>query len=156
MLNLDLENELPFTKESFDLIISSLVIYYINDWSKTFSEFQRILKPGGKLLFSIHHPFMDFKLSKNKQYFSTELIIDQWEREGRSIEVPFYRRSLSEVLNKTLEYFSIDCIIEPQPTIKFKLLDPLKYERLMSKPHFLIMKGSKKKKDVELPGSIPI
>lgn len=156
MLNLDLESELPFTKESFDLIISSLVIYYINDWSKTFSEFQRILKPGGKLLFSIHHSFMDFKLSKNKRYFSTELIIDQCEREGRSIEVPFYRRSLSEVLNKTLEYFSIDCIIEPQPTIKFKLLDPLKYERLMSKPHFLIMKGSKKKKDVELPGSIPI
>ncbi|WP_391115767.1 class I SAM-dependent methyltransferase [Psychrobacillus sp. L3] len=99
VLCLDIENKLPFEDESFDLIVSSLVLHYIKDWSKPFSEFRRMLKPNGKLLFSVHHLFMDIKLSKNDDSFSNELIIDQWEREGKLIVVPFYRRPLHEIMN---------------------------------------------------------
>lgn len=144
VLNLDLEKELPFQNESFDVIISSLVLHYIHNWDQTFREFQRMLKPGGIFQFSIHHPFMDIELSKNKEYFSTELIIDQWERQGRLIDVPFYRRPMNEILNKTFKYFSIESIIEPQPILEFKSLDPEKYERLMKNPHFLIIKALRK------------
>lgn len=144
VLNLNLEKELPFQNDSFEFIISSLVIHYINDWSNTFCEFQRILKPGGIFLFSVHHPQMDIKLSPKKQYFSRELIVDQWHREGKIIDVPFYRRPLHEIINKTLEYFSIEGIVEPQPTSEFKLLDPDGYKRLMSQPNFLIIKALKK------------
>jgi len=143
VLNLDLEKELPFQNDFFDLIISSLVVHYIQDWNRLFSEFQRVLKPGGILQFSTHHPFMDIKLSKDKEYFCTELIIDQWERQGKLIDVPFYRRPLNEILNKILQYFSIENIIEPQPTIEFKSLDLVRYERLMKNPHFLIIKAKR-------------
>ncbi|WP_078380523.1 class I SAM-dependent methyltransferase [Sutcliffiella halmapala] len=141
VLCLDLEERLPFEDQSFDLIVSSLVLHYVKDWSKTFSEFRRILKPNGRLLFSIHHPFMDIKLSTNDDYFATELIVDKWKRQEKMIEVPFYRRPLQVVVNETLEYFSIEKIIEPQPTKEFKEKEPEKYVGLMKNPHFMIIKA---------------
>ncbi|GGA28365.1 class I SAM-dependent methyltransferase [Psychrobacillus lasiicapitis] len=142
---LDLEKELPFENESFDVIVSSLVLHYIKDWSNPFSEFLRILKPNGTLLFSVHHPFMDIKLSENGDYFSTEYIVDQWKREGKLIDVPFYRRPLQEILSETISYFSLEKIVEPQPTKEFQVKEPEKYEKLMRNPHFFIVKAVKDK-----------
>ena len=145
VLCLDLEKKLPFQDESFDYIVSSLVLHYIKDWSKTFSEFRRVLKPNGKFLFSVHHPFMDIKLSKNGDYFSKELILDIWKREGKLIEVPFYRRPLNEIINETFQYFTIEKVIEPQPTDEFKRVELERYERLMKNPHFIIVEATKDK-----------
>lgn len=140
---LDLETELPFEASSFDLIISSLTLHYIKDWSQPFSEFQRLLKPNGVLLFSIHHPFMDLKLSENGDYFSTELLVGRWEKEGQSFNVPFYRRPLHSVINETSTYFKIEKIIEPQPTNNLKIRAPKSYDKLMKNPHFLIVRSQK-------------
>lgn len=142
ILCLDLEANLPFENNSFDFIISSLTLHYIKDWSLTFSEFQRVLKPNGVFLFSIHHPFTDIKLLQDAHYFSTEMIIDNWTKEGKSFEVPFYRRPLHKILNETLNYFSIEKVIEPKPTMNFKAHAPDKYEALMKSPQFLIVKAS--------------
>jgi len=144
ILCLDLEANLPFENNSFDFIISLLTLHYIKDWSLTFSEFQRVLKPNGVFLFSIHHPFTDIKLLQDAHYFSTEMIIDNWTKEGKSFEVPFYRRPLHKILNETLNYFSIEKVIEPKPTMNFKAYAPDKYEALMNSPQFLIVKASLK------------
>lgn len=141
VLCLDLENKLHFEDDSFDFIVSSLSLHYLKDWSYTFSEFQRILKHEGSLLFSVHHPFTDIRLLENANYYSTELIVDEWNKEGKLYEVPFYRRPLNEILNKTVNYFSIEKVIEPLPTIKFKQQAPESYERLMKNPQFLIIKA---------------
>jgi SAM-dependent methyltransferase len=141
VLCLDLEANLPFKDNSFDYIISSLTLHYIKEWSLTFSEFQRILKPKGVFAFSVHHPFSDIKLLQDANYFSTQLIIDKWDKDGKSFEVPFYRRPLNLILNETLKYFSIEEFIEPQPTIKFKEKAPEKYEMLLKSPQFLIIKA---------------
>lgn len=143
VLCLDLGEELPFEDNSFDMIMSSLTLHYIEDWGETFSEFKRILKPKGVLLFSIHHPLTDLQLLQDANYFSTELILDVWNKEGRKYKVPFYRRPLSSVLNETLKYFSMEKVIEPLPTIKFKTLAPEKYQKLMKSPQFLIIKALK-------------
>lgn len=140
---LDLAEELPFENSSYDLIISSLVLHYLKDWKSTFKEFNRILKPGGKLLFSVHHPSMDVRLSKEGNYFSHELIVDEWTRDGKIIEVPFYRRPMQTILNETLQYFKLEKIIEPQPTEEFKKRDSSGYQKLKKAPHFLIIKASK-------------
>lgn len=141
----DLDGKLPFADESFDLIISSLVLHYVQDWKQTFAEFQRILKPKGSFIYSIHHPMMDINLSKEKEYFTTELIIDTWKRQGKLIKVPFYRRPLQTILNETLSNFSIEKILEPQPTEECKEKAPESYERLTKNPHFLIIKAEKRK-----------
>ncbi|WP_235851604.1 class I SAM-dependent methyltransferase [Heyndrickxia camelliae] len=114
VLCLNLTDKLPFANNSFDFIVSSLVLHYVEDWGPTFQEFKRILKPDGILLFSVHHPFMDIRRSPSNDYFATELIIDQWKRQGKFIEVPYYCRPLHEILNETLAYFSIEKLIEPQ------------------------------------------
>ncbi|ALC89139.1 ubiquinone biosynthesis methyltransferase UbiE [Bacillus sp. FJAT-18017] len=141
VLCLDLEANLPFKDNSFDFIISSLTLHYIREWGPTFSEFQRILRPKGVFLFSIHHPFTDIKLLQDANYFGTELIIDKWIKEGKSFEVPFYRRPLNIILNETLNCFSIEEVIEPLPTTKFKEQAPEKYEMLLKSPNFLIIKA---------------
>lgn len=138
---LDLEANLPFGDHTFDYIISSLTLHYIKDWSLTFREFQRILNPNGIFLFSIHHPIADIKLIQDAHYFSTEMIIDTWTKEGKSFDVPFYRRPLHKILNETLNYFSIEKVIEPKPTMNFKAQAPDKYEALMNSPQFLIIKA---------------
>ncbi len=140
VLCMDLEAApLPFLDCSFDYIVSSLTLHYINDWERIFREFKRILKPKGKLLFSIHHPITDITWKEHPKYFSTELIIDTWNKEGNLYEVPFYRRPLQDVFNITLQYFSIQQVVEPQPTVTFKEKNPKGFEKLMKRPQFLII-----------------
>lgn len=139
VLCLDLEEALPFEDQSFDLILSSLTLHYLKDWAGTFTEFRRVLKPGGRFLFSIHHPLTDIRLLDKPEYFSTELIIDEWRKEGKTFKVPFYRRPLNEIVNKTLEYFELVQVVEPLPTEVFRERDPERFERLMKEPNFLIV-----------------
>ncbi|WP_053368121.1 class I SAM-dependent methyltransferase [Bacillus sp. FJAT-27245] len=135
----DLAEPLPFASQSFDYVVSSLTLHYLQDWDFTFSEFKRILKPGGDFLFSVHHPFADIKLLENPSYFSTELIIDEWRKDGKVFNVPFYRRPLHRIFNDTLAFFTIKQIIEPLPTEKFKTMKPDSYEKLLQTPNFLII-----------------
>lgn len=140
---LDLESYLPFEEESFDLILSSLTLHYLQDWEATFKEFRRILKPEGTFLFSVHHPLTDLRLLDKPEYFETELIVDEWKKDGKTFKVPFYRRPLNEILNKTLEHFTVIKVIEPQPTLNFKARNPEGYRKLMGSPNFLIVESKK-------------
>jgi malonyl-CoA O-methyltransferase len=47
---------LPFAGGSFDLVFSSLMLQWCDDPSRVFTEIQRVLKPGGLLLFSTFGP----------------------------------------------------------------------------------------------------
>jgi ubiquinone/menaquinone biosynthesis C-methylase UbiE len=137
----DLSAVLPFEDNTYDLIISSLTLHYLEDWNTIFKEFSRVLKTNGLLLFSVHHPAMDIDLSKEKAYFSTELITEQWNKGGKATEVVFYRRPLQQIINVTAQYFNLERITEPVPTEAFKRVKPNSYERLMQKPAFLIIKA---------------
>jgi malonyl-CoA O-methyltransferase len=48
----DIEN-LPFAKNSFDIITSSFVLHWLNDFEKSFEQFSNILKPNGILAFCL-------------------------------------------------------------------------------------------------------
>jgi ubiquinone/menaquinone biosynthesis C-methylase UbiE len=146
----DLAETLPFKNETFDLIVSSLTLHYIDDWVPTFREFNRIMKPGGQLIFSVHHPFMDFKHFERPDYFAHELMMEIWnKKESGPVEVTFYRRPLQEILNVTSAHFIIDRIVEPQPDLDLKdkpeSIDWFKrwFDRLSTNPHFLIVKARK-------------
>lgn len=52
----DLARLVPFEDESFDTIVSNVVMQDVVEFEAAFREFRRVLRPGGRLLFSITHP----------------------------------------------------------------------------------------------------
>eukprot|EP01032_Pedospumella_encystans_P005954 gene5954-7114_t len=54
----DLDAPLPFTDAQFDDVVASLVLHYIEDWSTPLDELRRVLRPGGRLIASVNHPFV--------------------------------------------------------------------------------------------------
>ncbi|WP_274648757.1 class I SAM-dependent methyltransferase [Paenibacillus humicola] len=150
VLTCDLSDPLPFNDEAFDLIVSSLTLHYIDNWVPTFREFHRVLKPGGSLIFSVHHPFMDFTHFDRPDYFAHELLMEIWnKKESGPVEATFYRRPLQEILNVTSAQFIINQIIEPKPSLDFKDLPEASnwytrwFDYLTTHPHFLIVKACK-------------
>ena len=141
----DLRETLPFRDDSFDVIVSSLTLHYLKDWSYTFQEFNRILKAGGTFLFSVHHPFMDYTRHDCEDYFNTQFLSETWNKPAITIEVSFYRRPMQSIVNETTNFFNIAKLIEPQPSEKLKEVNEKSYHYLMTSPHFLIVKATSKK-----------
>jgi SAM-dependent methyltransferase len=136
----DLADELPFRDETFDGVVSPLVLHYMRDWRPALRELRRVLVDGGWLLFSTHHPAADAALFATSNYFATEHVVDHWDWVGR---VEFFRRSLTEVISSVIESgFTIEKLVEPVPTAEFKVAKPDAWERLMRQPEFLIIKAA--------------
>src|ERR1700726_1108110 len=53
----ELGSILPFPDDTFDDVTASLVLHYLEDWGSALAELRRVLKPGGRLIASVDHPF---------------------------------------------------------------------------------------------------
>lgn len=47
----------PYDEGEFDVVVSGLVMHYLQDLTPAFKEVQRILTSGGLFIFTMHHPF---------------------------------------------------------------------------------------------------
>lgn len=142
VLRADLATPLDFAAGAeFDLVVCPLVMHYLKDWQPPFREFHRTLKPDGLLVFSTHHPFMDWTYFKTENYYAIELLEDEWDI-GK---MRFYRRPIT-AMSRDLEAtgFVIERLLEPQPTEDFRRVDPKMHERLTKKPQFLVIRARKK------------
>lgn len=137
----DLAEPLSFAADgSFDLVICVLVLHYLKDWLPTLTEFHRVLRPGGLLIFSTHHPFSDMEMSPTGDYFSTDLIEDEWDI-GK---VQFYRRPLTKIFQDLFQAgFVTEEISEPQPIKPPDEVSPPWYERTMKTPMRLLVRARK-------------
>ncbi len=144
IIQADLNEPLEFLEDkSMDMIISSLTLHYLKDWDRVMREFNRVLVEKGCLVFSVHHPFMDYSYFDVDDYFEIKLLKDEWGEP--KVEVEFYRRPLSEIIRPVTDNgFFIEKITEPMPTEKFKEKVPEAYERLTKKPQFLFIRARKK------------
>src|SRR5438094_10169770 len=43
---------LPFAAESFDLVLGHAILHHLPDLTRAFSEFHRVLRPGGRIAFA--------------------------------------------------------------------------------------------------------
>jgi ubiquinone/menaquinone biosynthesis C-methylase UbiE len=141
LIRADIGQGLPYIETaSQDYILCSLVLQYIENWEGIIAEFYRVLKKGGKVYISTHHPFADFLHLKKESYFDKYLVEDVWGRERRPFKVHYYTRPLREVLRPVLNSdFIIKSIDEPQPTSKCEKLAPEIYKRLKENPCFLFL-----------------
>jgi len=142
----DLGKPLDFLGDSsFDVVLSPLVLDYVEDWRAAFAEFYRVLRPGGHLIFSVTHPFSDYLYFKSVNYYGTELVGCEWRGFGPvRVHMPSFRRPLGELLNPLVEVgFSLERIVEPKPTEEFREADPKHYEELSRLPCFLCVRARK-------------
>ncbi|HUT81908.1 MAG TPA: class I SAM-dependent methyltransferase [Candidatus Bathyarchaeia archaeon] len=138
----DISKPLTFTEDkSFDIIVASLVLHYIDNWLPVFKEFQRILKDDGSIVISIHHPHADWLWHKKTNYFTKELYEDTWQIEGKPYKVSYYHRTLANIFAIFKKNnFYVDVLLEPFPVPEAKEIDPVIYENLITEPRFLFIR----------------
>lgn len=140
----DLNEPLPFDNAAFDLIMASLVMHYLPDWSHPLSEFARLLAKGGRLVFSTHHPFMDHKLSGHDNYFETYSFNETWRRGGKTMTMRFWHRPLHAMFDAlTAAGFQLEGLSEPQPEEEARSRFPEAYRLLSTEPRFLFLSARK-------------
>jgi SAM-dependent methyltransferase len=131
---------LPYPDEAFDAIVCALAIHYADDRAGAFAEFFRVLRPGGAAVVSSQHPFTDW-LRKGGSYFDVALETDVWETTGGPYDVRFWREPLSSLCAAaTSAGFLIEQLVEPLPADSMRDQWPADYERLMTRPGFLILR----------------
>lgn len=129
----------------FDIVLCALAMHYLEDWTLTVQEFQRILKPGGHFILSIEHPFFEYLFFKSEKYFDVEHVKCTWKGFGKPVEVNSFRRPLTECISPlTNNGFLIDKILEPKPVKEFEELDPKHYKELNAFPAFMCIRAIKK------------
>lgn len=141
----DINNGFAFIEnDAIDIVLASLVLHYIKDIGQAYCEINRILKTEGEIIFSVHHPLMEFVYFKKENYMDIELLEDEWTMGEEKIKVQFYRRPLNKILQPLIDNgFYIEKILEPEPTKDFKEKMPEAYERLLKRPNFLFIKARK-------------
>ncbi len=144
----NLEESLEWLEDdSFDLVVSALAMDYVEDWRGPLSEFFRVLKPGGKLVFSVEHPtfkFVEQVYEGEGSYFETVLGGMEWTGFAQRVWMPSYRRPLGAMVDAILESgFVFAGLLEPRPDERFRAADPQDYEKLSRMPGFLCLVGRK-------------
>lgn len=141
----DLSEPIPIEEDGkFDFVLCALALHYLEDPQPAVKEFYRLLKPGGRLIVSVEHPFFNYLYFKAKNYFLNEKVSSVWRGFGTPIEVPSYRKSLHDTCSHFTESgFLIEKIIEPKPTEEFLKADPKHYHELNAFPSFLCIRAIK-------------
>lgn len=142
----DLSKPLDFLCDSsFDVVLSPLVLEYVEDWRSAFAEFYRVLRAGGHFIFSVTHPFSDYLYYESFNYYETELVGSEWRGfKPVKVHMPSFRRPLAELVNPLVGAgFQLESIVEPKPTEEFKEADPKHYEELSRLPCFLCVRARK-------------
>jgi SAM-dependent methyltransferase len=139
VLRADLNDLLPFTKESFDLVICPLVIHCMDNRTATLLEFFRVLKGRGRVVLSTQHPLTDW-LRKGGSYFDTRQEEDIWERDDKAYTVRFWREPLTKLCASIAEAgFLIERLVEPLPAATMRERWPDDWEELQRRPFFLLL-----------------
>lgn len=127
--------------EAFDLVLSSLALHYLDDLSEVFVEWARILRPGGALVFSTHHPIHQASLL-DPGYLRPALIEERWGWLDETMR--YYRRPLRDLTEPLASAgFVIERICEPTPTEALRVSDPKGYDLLCRVPAFIFVRARK-------------
>jgi ubiquinone/menaquinone biosynthesis C-methylase UbiE len=137
----DLAAPLPFETADFDIVVASLVLHYVRDWKAALGELRRVLSPQGALVFSTHHPTMDWMLSSPDDYFAVKQVTDTWSKGGRDFAVSFWRRPLTAMCEAIAAAgFVIERLVEPAPLPELAQRNPHANEEIRTSPRFLFFR----------------
>ncbi len=117
----DLGAPLPYPDDTFDDVVASLVLHYLEDWGPALTELRRALKPGGRLIVSVEHPFaihlMHRQAGREAEYgyFDTTHWVEEWTMGGQSALMGRWHRPLHAMTGAfTAAGFRMEVISEPE------------------------------------------
>lgn len=161
--NMTFERNMPFG--GYDFVVSSLTFHYIENWNSMLSNIKRVLKPGGRLVLSTHHPVKwgsqtkrtpdgnSFILgySKSKSNSTIEVFGDYLGFRAINdilfgqMKVTYYNRSISRIFSELTEAgLVVTNILEPSPDIT-STQTPEDFREIYSKiPLFVIFSAISK------------
>ena len=130
---------------SFDLVVSSLAIDYVRDWSVPLAEFYRVLKPAGRIVFSVQHPMGSYDWFKPPSAFGVHYCETDWSGFTETpVTVPDYYRSFEEIMNPLLGAgFIFKGVHETRPAAELEAIDPRKYAKNSTFPTFMVIDAQK-------------
>lgn len=139
---------LPFAAGEFDLVVSALMIHYVDDRIAALTELHRVLAPHGALVMSTQHPTADW-LRKGGSYFDVVVETDIWKRGGDEWAVSFWREPLTTLCDAIYRAgFVIERLVEPLPAASMRDRWPDDYEELHHRPGFVNFRLLKKPEPV--------
>lgn len=145
--------DLDFSKNTFDIVISSLAFHYVKDFEGLVKKISIWLKEGGEFVFSVEHPVFTSYGSQDWYYGEDGNIlhfpVDNYYYEGKrqavflGEKVIKYHRTLTIYLSCLLQNgFELKNIIEPQPSQEMLKFPGMKDE--MRRPMMLLVSAKKK------------
>lgn len=146
--------DLQFESQSFDLIVSSLVLHYVKDYREVVSNIHRWLHTEGIFIFSIEHPMVTSQNPMegwgcNEQGQKVCWPVDHYGEEGERNQSWFidgvikYHRKIATVVNELMEEgFQIERMEEPEATAEALAERPELGEH-SRRPPFLLVKCKK-------------
>lgn len=132
----DLERPMPWLEdETFDAALLALVIHHIDERVAALREIWRVLRRGGRLVVSTHHPTLDW-IRLGGSYFQQEAIEEDWH-EGQW-HVRYWRQPLQQTCDEFAEAgFLIERLVEPRPHPDMSARYPEDHARLTRDPGFI-------------------
>ena len=107
---------LPFPDDAFDDVIVCLVLHYLEDWKAPLAELRRVLRPGGRLIVVVNHPFVYQWQYPDADYFAFREYSEEYTFNGQKASLTFWHRPLHAMTAAFIEAgFRIAVISEPPP-----------------------------------------
>jgi SAM-dependent methyltransferase len=137
--------EYEYPEAYFDVVVSNLVLHYIEDLDKVYYLIYRTLKPGGVFLMNIEHP--TFTAGVNQQFAADGTWpVDNYYCPGERVtnflgyEVRKQHHTLTQILGGLLNVgFRLDAVEEAMPPEEWR--DQMPDE--MRRPMMLLLKTEK-------------
>lgn len=144
--------EYGYPRETFDLVISNLVLHYIEDLDQVYADVYKTLKKGGQFLFNIEHPVFTAGVKEDWIYNEAGEILywpvdhyyDTGKRETLFLgeHVVKQHHTLTQILNSLLKCgFHIEAVEEAVPPENMMHLQGMKEE--LRRPMMLLVKAGK-------------
>jgi SAM-dependent methyltransferase len=143
-----------FSPGSLDLVVSSLVLHYVDDYAGTISRIAGWLAPGGVFVLSTEHPIFTARLPGDGWVLDQEgrrlrWALDRYADEGAREEtwfVPGVRkihRTFATLVNGLVDAgLVIDRVIEPMPSERWLGEHPAAHDE-SRRPMFLLIRAHK-------------
>lgn len=144
---------IDFPENTFDVVISSLALHYVQDFSQVCHNVARCLSPDGDFVFSVEHPIFTADVSQDWCYGSAgerrHWVVDHYHEEGRrdtqflGEEVVKYHRTVATYMNDLIASgFHIRDVQESKSTIAMFDAAPQVHDE-SRRPMFLLVAARK-------------